>query len=353
MKAFLTIGFCGFCAGLVATGCGTTSTAGSNDGGAGGGSADGSASATGGSDGAGGGGATIGAGGSSGGAGAAGGRGIGGGAGGRAGGGGSTGSGACGNGSLQAGDTTLTLLHDGVSREYIVHVPASYDARSAVPLVLDIHGLTSNDTQQEALSGWRAKSDAAGFIVVYPNGLNASWNGGSLCCGTSRTDGVDDEGFLRAVVAKMEQDACIDAKRVYATGLSNGGAMAHLLACRAADLFAATAPVSMGNGTMPCQPSRPLSVIMFRGTSDPLVAYGGGFFPSAQADFDQWSQLDGCTDAPVTTHGICSTHVQCAGGVEVTLCTINAGHVLYTQAAAQGAPVPDVVWEAFQKHVLP
>jgi polyhydroxybutyrate depolymerase len=166
-------------------------------------------------------------------------------------------------------------------------------------------------------------------------------------------NGVDDEGFLRAVVAKVSQDGCVDPKRVYATGLSNGGAMAHLLACRAADLFAATAPVSMGNGTMPCQPSRPLSVIMFRGTSDLLVPYAGGMFPGAQADFEQWTQLDQCTGAPETTHGICNTNKQCAGGAEVTLCTINAGHVLYTQAAAQGAPVPDVVWEAFQRHTLP
>jgi polyhydroxybutyrate depolymerase len=258
-----------------------------------------------------------------------------------------------GGGSLRPGDTTVTLPHDGVDREYIVHVPASYDGGRAVPLVLDIHGLTSNDREQEALSGWREKSDATGFIVVYPNGLSGSWNGGSLCCGSSLRDNVDDEGFLRAVVARMQQDACIDGKRVYATGLSNGGAMAHLLGCRAADLFAATAPVSMGNGTMPCQPSRPLSVIMFRGTNDPLVAYNGGVFPSAQADFDQWSQLDSCTGAPDTSHGICSTNHQCAAGAEVTLCTINAGHVLYAQAALQSAPVPDVVWEAFARQTLP
>jgi len=151
----------------------------------------------------------------------------------------------------------------------------------------------------------------------------------------------------------MQQDACIDRQRIYATGLSNGGAMAHLLACRAADLFAASAPVSMGNGTMPCQPSRPISVVMFRGNNDPLVPYNGGAFPGAQADFDQWSGLDGCTGQPQTTHGLCSTHSGCQAGVEVTLCTINAGHVLYTQAAAQQAPVPDVVWEAFARHTLP
>lgn len=245
------------------------------------------------------------------------------------------------------------LQHGGVARDYIVHVPPSYDGKSRVPLVLDIHGLTSNASQQQALSGWRQKADAAGFIVAYPNGLNSSWNGGSLCCGMSQQNGVDDEGFIRALVAKVEQEACIDPKRVYATGLSNGGAMSHLLACRAADLFAATAPVSMGNGTMPCQPVRPLSVIMFRGTTDPLVPYAGGNFPGAQADFDQWSQLDHCTGTPKTTHGICTTNDQCAAGVEVTLCTINAGHVLYTQAAMQGAPVTDVVWEAFQRHTLP
>jgi polyhydroxybutyrate depolymerase len=124
---------------------------------------------------------------------------------------------------------------------------------------------------------------------------------------------VDDEGFLRAVVAKTRADGCIDPKRVYATGLSNGGAMSHLLACRAADVFAATAPVSMGNGTVPCAPARPVSVIMFRGTADPLVPYAGGFIPGAQADFDQWKALDGCAGAPVpsATNGLCQTHAAC------------------------------------------
>jgi len=140
---------------------------------------------------------------------------------------------------------------------------------------------------------------------------------------------------------------------VYITGLSNGGAMSHLLACRAADVFAASALVSMGNGTMPCQPSRPISVVMFRGTTDLLVPYDGGLFPSAQADFSQWQMLDGCSGSPESAHGVCQRTASCSGGVEVTLCTIEAGHVLYANAAAQGAAVPDVVWEAFQRQTLP
>ncbi|HEX2678434.1 MAG TPA: PHB depolymerase family esterase [Polyangiales bacterium] len=255
---------------------------------------------------------------------------------------------------VPAGNTTKTMMWAGAQREYIVHVPASVDGKKAVPLVIDIHGLTSSDTAQAGLSGWREKSDKEGFIVVHPQGLGNSWNGGSLCCGSSLSGKVDDEGFMREIVKQMEKDACIDPKRVYATGLSNGGAMSHLLACRAADVFAATAPISMGNGTMPCQPTRPISVIMFRGTADTLVPYNGGTFPSAMADFDQWKMLSSCTGTPTTTHGVCQTYTQCKDNVEVTLCTIQNGmHVIYSQAASAGAPVPDVVWEAFQRQTLP
>jgi polyhydroxybutyrate depolymerase len=264
---------------------------------------------------------------------------------------GATGCGAA--GALTPGDRTVTIEHAGAAREYIVHVPPGYDGSHPVPLVLDIHGFTSNASQQQAVSGWGAKADREGFIVVYPDGLDQSWNGGSLCCGTSLLTQVDDEGFIRDVVVKMRADACIDGARVYATGLSNGGAMAHLLACRAADVFAASAPVSMGNGTMPCAPARPISIVMYRGTSDPLVPYDGGIFPSAAADLAQWSMLNGCTGPPAATHGLCQTFSSCAAGVEVTLCTVDSGHVLYDDAAAQGAPVPDVVWETFQRHTLP
>jgi polyhydroxybutyrate depolymerase len=258
----------------------------------------------------------------------------------------------CTNGSLTPGDSTKTLTHDGQQRQYMVHVPSSYNGSTPVPLVIDIHGLTSSMSAQKGLSGWAAKSDKEGFIVIHPQGLGNSWNGGSLCCGSSQSSGVDDEGFMRAIVKTTGEQGCIDPKRVYATGLSNGGAMSHLLACRAADVFAATAPVSMGNGTRPCQPSRPISVTMFRGTSDTLVSYNGGLFPSAKADFDQWKGLDSCTGSAATS-GPCETYTGCAAGTEVTLCTINAGHVLYSAAAQQGAPVPDVVWEMFKRQTLP
>lgn len=252
---------------------------------------------------------------------------------------------------LAPGDSSKMLDHGGMARQYLIHVPASYDGSKAVPLVVDMHGWTSNADQQKQISGWLAKSDKEGFVLLHPNGLNNSWNGGSLCCGTSQSSMVDDEGFMRAIVMETEKEGCVDSNRVYATGLSNGGAMSHLLACRAADLFAATAPVSMGNGTTPCQPSRPISVVMFRGTTDPLVPYTGGTFPSAQADFDQWKGLASCMDPPEMTHdGHCQLYSNCNAGVEVELCTVSAGHVLYSNP--ESLSVPDVVWETFARQSL-
>lgn len=253
--------------------------------------------------------------------------------------------------SLSAGNQELTIEHDGAQREFLLHVPPNLDPSVPVPLVVDMHGLTSTAGAQAGLSGWRAKADEEGFIVAHPQGLGNSWNGGDLCCGSSQSRGVDDEGFIRAMVAKIEADGCIDPKRVYATGLSNGGAMSHLLACNAADLFAASAPVSMGNGTRPCQPSRPISVVMTRGTQDTLVSFNGGVFPSAQADFEQWAELNGCQGEPEPVDDLCQVFSNCDAGVEVKLCALAAGHVLYNNS--QDFSVPDTVWATFERQTLP
>jgi polyhydroxybutyrate depolymerase len=252
--------------------------------------------------------------------------------------------------SLPAGNQSFTIEHDGRERTFIVHVPGDLDPSRRAPLVVDMHGLTSSAGAQAALSGWRAKADEEGFIVVHPQGLGNSWNGGDLCCGSSQSGDVDDEGFIRAMVAQIEEQGCIDSQRVYATGLSNGGAMSHLLACNAADLFAATAPVSMGNGARPCEPSRPISVVMTRGTRDALVNFDGGLFPSAQEDFEQWAALNGCEGEPEAQGELCQAYTSCDAGVEVKLCALDAGHVLYDNA--QDFSVPDTVWATFERQVL-
>jgi polyhydroxybutyrate depolymerase len=258
---------------------------------------------------------------------------------------------------LKAGNSTVMIPYANGNRDYVIHVPTSYTGMTRVPLVVDMHGSGQNAANQQGTSGWGAKADKNGFIVVYPNALNMRWNAGT-CCSPSVEQNVDDVGFLRAVVTKVIKDGCIDAKRVYASGLSGGGLMCYRLACEAPDVFAAVAPVSGATVFSPCKPSIPVSVIAYRGLSDPLVPYNGGmplqwYFQGAKADFTQWSMLDQCMGPTTMSHGICQTNTQCTGGADITLCSVNSGHVLYGDAANAGAAVPDVAWEIFQRHTLP
>jgi polyhydroxybutyrate depolymerase len=220
-------------------------------------------------------------------------------------------------------------MHAGVAREFLIHVPSGYDNQTAVSLVLNFHGATSNAEQQRSLfSQMDATSDAEGFIVVYPQGVGDSWNAGA-CCGDAASQGVDDVGFARALVEYMAARACIDRKRVYATGFSNGGRMSYRLGCEAADVFAAIAPVA-GTKSFPdlnnspgCTPSRPLSLIDFMGSADSRIAAQPG-------QVQEWVGFDGCTDSePKEAYRngahFCMTYEQCQAGTSVTYCVVDGG----------------------------
>jgi polyhydroxybutyrate depolymerase len=272
---------------------------------------------------------------------------------------------------LPAGDTNATIDFGGKTRQYIVHVPTSYTGKTAVPLVVDYHGLLLSNTselQQAAPHGYAAEADKEGFIVVFPNAVGAplyGWDVGPCCAQSPRS--VDDVGFSRALVAKIEGQACIDPKRVYAVGFSMGGGMAMDMACNAADIIAAVAPAAFDlmdpSNNWVCQPSRPITVLSFRSTTDPVVPYTGGAtnppnglpititFLGAVGTFQKWAQLDQCTGSPAnnsslgTTDGTCQTYSQCAGSVSVTLCTKQGGS--HDQGFA------DVAWPMLKNYTLP
>ncbi|MBN1652304.1 MAG: hypothetical protein JXA30_00860 [Deltaproteobacteria bacterium] len=260
--------------------------------------------------------------------------------------------------SLTVGDNRATLQHGGRSRNYVVYVPASVIPGNPVPLVLDFHGNGSNSAQEESGSGWRQKADAEGFIVVYPDGVGNGWNVGN-CCGQALAENVDDVGFARAMIAAVSESACIDSKRVYATGISNGAGLAHRLACEAADVIAAIAAASADLVTDPCTPVRPISELSVRGLTDFLVAYAGGntgstgwYSPGAKGTLDLWKEINQCTGSVQTGHQYCETYSSCSAGVEVTLCSLpNTGHILYNNAL--GFSVPDVAWEMFERQPMP
>jgi polyhydroxybutyrate depolymerase len=264
---------------------------------------------------------------------------------------------------LVPGDSTHMLEHGGLSRSYLLHVPPSYDGTTAVPLVLDFHGFGSYAAQQKAISGMVAVSDREGFLVVHPDGIGNAWNAGLCCPGAA----PDDVGFIRAVVAAVSAEGNVDASRVYATGLSNGGAISQRIACDAADLFAAAAPMAFPVPFRPlseCRPVRPIPVLTFMGLVDVLVRYEGGVFPSAPATFDYWHDVDGCagtTPDAVVTQGDsrCETFTRCASGVEAGLCSITAatfgglpidGHILYLN---DDFLLADVAWAFLSRFHLP
>ena len=288
-----------------------------------------------------------------------------GGSGGNGGNGGNGGSGgmqaACTTNGLMAGEHQMEIAFDGHDREYEVQVPTSYDGVTRVPMVFDIHGYTESMNQQQDQSGFEQLAEAQGFVVVRPNGFGnvRSFNAGDECCGTAQSQGLDDVGLMRAIAAEVMSLGCIDSRRIYATGLSNGGAMSHRLACEAADLFAAVAPVSYPIDFDPlsqCQPSRPIGMMHLHGSADFLVPINGSFIHQSTHDsFAYWAQVNGCSGVTNTSYSMggseCQTYDSCNAGVKTFLCIINGPHHLYDNS--DNVAVAQVAYDFLIQHRLP
>lgn len=170
------------------------------------------------------------------------------------------------------GNSVHTLDVDGAGRSYRLYKPVGLP--SSAPLVVMLHGGFGSAKQAERSYGWDELADSEKFLVAYPDGYHRAWNAnGGGCCGRPAREGVDDIGFVRAVVADIANNVSIDPARVYVTGMSNGAIMSYTLACNTS-IFAAIGVVS-GTQLDPCQSPRPVSVIHIHGTADPLVRYHG------------------------------------------------------------------------------
>lgn len=246
---------------------------------------------------------------------------------------------------LTPGSHELALRHDGGERGFILHVPRAYRADQPAPLVLALHGGggSMNVMARDRLYGLVAQSESSGWIVVFPNGYSrrggrlATWNAG-ICCGAARDRGSDDVGFLRAVVADVQRRLAVDARRIFVTGMSNGGMMAYRLACEASDVFRAVAAVAGTDGTTTCRPARPVAVFHIHARDDDRVLFYGGSgsashthadFVSVPATVAKWAQLNACSGPPQPLPdqpGVqCEVRGGCQGGVEVRLCVTDSG----------------------------
>lgn len=257
---------------------------------------------------------------------------------------------------------------NGLARSYFVHLPAGYHGHSPLPLVLVLHGATESPEGIEQLSGMSAEADKEQFIAVYPRGTGRlpTWNVGN-CCGYALQNRVDDVAFLRSLIGKLGQDYSIDPKRIFAAGISNGAMMSYRLACELSDKIAAVAPVE-GAQNVPCQPSNPVSLIIFHGTADYLVPYNGGSTPFqiGPKRFDTsvadalafWVKRNGCVDTPAhdeTAAFRAMKYSDCTSGRAVQLYAIQGGHHMWPGAALSGNTVPatDLIWSFFAQHPKP
>jgi polyhydroxybutyrate depolymerase len=230
------------------------------------------------------------------------------------------------------GRSDHTITAGSRQRTYHLYVPAGLSGPA--PLVVMLHGGFGDGIGAENYYGWDAQADQAHFLVVYPDGVDRAWAVGDGCCGVPGSSGVDDVAFIKAVVADVSRHLSVDAKRVFATGISNGGLLAYRLACDTT-VFRAIGPDSATLlGTCP-SPAR-LSVIHIHGSADNHIPYDGGpgggvakiDGPAVPDVIESWRAVDGCAPPTESTLGaVTMSLAACADGRAVELITIaGAGH---------------------------
>ena len=234
-----------------------------------------------------------------------------------------------------AGSSTASISINGTDRTYRVYRPAGLP--KSPPLVIVLHGAAGTGKQAEESYGWDAQADSGKFLVVYPDGINRTWNVDPDCCGVAARDDVDDVGFISKLAGSF------GASKVFVTGISNGAMMSYRLACDT-KLFTAIAPVS---GTMinKCPAPAEVSIIAIHGTADKTIPSDGGpgkrnnagagsrlpakiDGPAIPALIATWRKTDHCSTPKSSVAGVVTTSTaSCPNGRAVELITVaGAGH---------------------------
>lgn len=294
-------------------------------------------------------------------------------------------------------ETPETMEFGGKTRTYLLHVPHSHNKAKPAPLVLVFHGAGGNSSQMVRLTGFNELADKHGFVVAYLDGYKGNWNDGrGIQAWPAQRENIDDVSFVAALIEHLVKTLNVDRRRVYATGISNGGLISWRLACELSDKLAAVAPVARtltGKMAAGCKPARPISVLMMMGVADPLVPWSGGEQEmgrgvkvkvlSAPETVAHWVKANDCAAKPTTTElpdkdPADGTRVRrevygrCKGSTEVVLYAIDGGGhtwprpkgmpALETDNAARRALTErlgktsreinagEVIWEFFASH---
>jgi polyhydroxybutyrate depolymerase len=218
-----------------------------------------------------------------------------------------------------ATDRPGTIEVGGAARRYLLTTPAAHP--DPEPLVVDFHGYGEGNHTESLTSQFGALGQRDGFLVVFPSGT-----GDPVAWDTSTGPGNPDIEFVKTLLTHLEATQCIDESRVYATGLSQGAFMTSTVACVLSDRFAAVAPVAGIQRPSHCPITRPVPILAFHGTADPILHFNGGIGrkvlasdlrarprplpklpaprldgPGYPAHVKQWAALDGCKTSPTDT----------------------------------------------------
>lgn len=268
------------------------------------------------------------------------------------------------------GQVSQSFKFLGKTRTYQLYVPAAYNGTKRVPLVFDFHGFGSNAIEQMVYGNFKPQADHNDFLVVAPDGQD-NGVGRHFSFGTEK--GLqNDINMVQSLLSHLEATLCVDATRVYSTGMSDGGAMTSLLACVAPTKFAAFAAVAViiycgANG------KKPVALASFQGTADPVVPYNGGavhccggtVLASKPVSMAKWAAQDHCakkfTDTRLGSEVVRRTWKGCAKGSAVVFYIIVGGGHTWPGSipipslglTTQQIKASDVIWKFFAAHKLP
>jgi polyhydroxybutyrate depolymerase len=209
----------------------------------------------------------------------------------------------------------------------LVHVPRGISAHRHVALVLVLHGAGGNGPQMEHYSGFSHAADLNGFVAAYPSSVGPVWNY------TAAPGGIDDAAFLGGLISHLQHTMCVDSRRIFATGVSNGAGMVALAACRLGQLDAVAPVEGLYAGQPHCHPSHPMSLLEIHGTADRIAPYYG---PAGHQSSDgmppfinDWVRIDGCSPRSVSSTIATQTTLYrfeaCDDGVSVEHIRIDGG----------------------------
>lgn len=230
-----------------------------------------------------------------------------------------------------APEGVATLTSGGVDRRYRVSVPEDLDPKRPTPVIVDLHGSGSDMEQQFVYSQLAARGPERGYVVVTPEGTGSP-RGWAL-------SGEGDDAFVADLLGEVGEAVCVDERRVFATGISNGAAYSALVACRQPYRFAGVGLVAASVGPIGCPPRVRPTVVAFHGTDDAIVPYGGGAVasegsngldaPGAEDAIAEWADHDGCDSRPGRERVGSDVEViawaGCAGGATVSLHRVEGG----------------------------